>query len=604
MGRGSCGRGATSSRRSRSSWPPRFRRSLRRAARVRPRRGDPRLPYSRRGPHGMTTALIASPWRCSSSAAAVSSSASRWDDQRPGIDYAAGDQIERGAHVGGAGRVARGHGQLAQEQRRAVDPRRRVGRRRRVHAHRSSRRHRLGGSGDRIGLGRAHDGDVDELVAVTLGSGCERPGEAVSARLADPHGVDAAGVGGGDRQQAVDAGADHEQLVARAQARALLRAQHARQRLDQRCVDGVQAVGERRAARPPARARGGRARRSRRDPGASRGTARTSSRGRGGSGGTRRMACDGGSRPDRRRRRCRPHRRPTARPRSAHGRAPPAAWPPRTSPSRRRRRHRTRGPRRRPRRVRAQGHRVPRCGRRRHRTSGRLSSGHQGGERLGVDGLGDAALGHERCDQCRRRHVERGVAAGRVRPASVRCWPALRTSSGSRSSIAICAPDGHLRVDRRGRPRDDERDPRGPSGQRQAVGADFVRDVAVGGDPVTADDHGVELAAGDQPSGGGVDRQLVRDPQLRSSYTVSRAPWSSGRVSVAIAPRRPPRRHSSAITASAVPRPGAASAPVLQCVSTRRLPASSSAPLAAIASLDASSSAWIALASPSAASAR
>ena len=319
-----------------------------------------------------------------------------------------------------------------------------------------------GGSGDRIGLGRAHDGDVDELVAVTLGSGCQRPGEAVRARLADPHGVDAAGVGGGDRQQAVDAGADHEQRVARAQARALLRAQHARQRFDQRCVDGVQAVREDEELGSPARARGGRARRSRRDPGASRGTARTSSRGRGGTGGTRRMACDGGWRPDRRRRRRRPPRRRTARHRSAHGRAPPAAWPPRTSPSRRRRRHRTRGPRRRPRRVPAQGHRAPRCGRRRHRTSGRPSSGHEGGERLGVNGLGDAALGHERCDECRRRHVERGVATRRVRAASV------RSGRSAADLFGVALLDRDLRagralgVDRRGRPRDHERDLRRP----------------------------------------------------------------------------------------------------------------------------------------------
>ena len=64
-----------------------------------------------------------------------------------------------------------------------------------------------------------------------------------------------------------------------------------------------------------------------------------------------------------------------------------------------------------------------------------------------------------------------------------------------------------------------------------------------------------------------------------------------------------PRSASSATTASAVPRPGAASAPVLQWVRIRRAPASSSAPWRAIASLAATSSASIARASASAAAA-
>ena len=49
---------------------------------------------------------------------------------------------------------------------------------------------------------------------------------------------------GGDLQQAVDPGPDDEQAVARAQAGAILRAQHARQRLDERRRDRVERVGQ------------------------------------------------------------------------------------------------------------------------------------------------------------------------------------------------------------------------------------------------------------------------------------------------------------------------------------------------------------------------
>ena len=63
-------------------------------------------------------------------------------------------------------------------------------------------------------------------------------------RFAHPHDFDASGVGGGDLEQAVDAGADHEQRVAGAQPGAVLGAEHARERLDERGGDRVEVVGE------------------------------------------------------------------------------------------------------------------------------------------------------------------------------------------------------------------------------------------------------------------------------------------------------------------------------------------------------------------------
>src|SRR3954451_20499464 len=92
-------------------------------------------------------------------------------------------------------------------------------------------------------------------------------------------------------------------------------------------------------------------------------------------------------------------------------------------------------------------------------------------------------------------------------------------------------------------------------------------------------------------------------PARSSSHSVSRAPSSSGRVSHASTRTSGSRRCSSRITASAVPSPPAASAPVLQIVSTRRALARRSAPWRAIAALAASSSAWMRWASARAAAA-
>ena len=91
-------------------------------------------------------------------------------------------------------------------------------------------------------------------------------------------------------------------------------------------------------------------------------------------------------------------------------------------------------------------------------------------------------------------------------------------------------------------------------------------------------------------------------PSRPSSHAVSRAPCSSGRVSHAMTRTPSWRSASSMQTPSAEPRPPVASAPVLQCVSTVRAPATAdqrrtppAPPLAA------SSAAWIFCASPRAA---
>jgi hypothetical protein len=72
-------------------------------------------------------------------------------------------------------------------------------------------------------------------------------------------------------------------------------------------------------------------------------------------------------------------------------------------------------------------------------------------------------------------------------------------------------------------------------------------------------------------------------PARASSQVVRRAPCRSGRVSVAKQRSTSPRSWPSRISASAVPRPPVASAPVLQWVSTRERGRSSSVPWAASA---------------------
>ena len=134
--------------------------------------------------------------------------------------------------------------------------------------------------------------------------------------------------------------------------------------------------------------------------------------------------------------------------------------------------------------------------------------------------------------------------------------PAARTSSASRSSISIASPVAQPQVDRRRRPGGHERDAGRARGQREPVGADLVRDVAVGGHAVEAGDDGVRRAGAQQPGGGGVDQQRVLDPEPAAAPRPSAA-----RPGAAAAPRRPARARSrrsasSAITPRPVPRPG------------------------------------------------
>ena len=110
--------------------------------------------------------------------------------------------------------------------------------------------------------------------------------------------------------------------------------------------------------------------------------------------------------------------------------------------------------------------------------------------------------------------------------------------------------------------------PGGQDGQR--VGADLVGHVAVGRDAVGAHHHPVHQAAGDQAAGRGVGDHPVGIPARPSSQAVSRAPWSSGRVSSTHTSASRPRSQAAASTPPAVPRPPVASAPVLQWVARDR----------------------------------
>ena len=101
---------------------------------------------------------------------------------------------------------------------------------------------------------------------------------------------------------------------------------------------------------------------------------------------------------------------------------------------------------------------------------------------------------------------------------------------------------------RRGR-RHQERDPGVRAGQGHAHRADLVRGVAVGGDPVGADDRRVDLAAQDRACRGTVGLDVVAGCPPASSQAVRRDPWSSGRVSSAYTRSTRPRACSSRIDA-------------------------------------------------------
>ena len=185
--------------------------------------------------------------------------------------------------------------------------------------------------------------------------------------------------------------------------------------------------------------------------------------------------------------------------------------------------------------------------------------------------------------------------------------PIASTSAASRSSISIAGSvrRGHVHSGlRRGH---DERDPGPRRGQRQRVGADLVGDVAVGRDPVGADDDRVDQPAGDDRRPGAVDDDPVGTPSSASSTAVIRAPCSSGRVSSATTSSTRPAACSDRTTPSAVPHSTQASAPALQCVCSRSGPgphsaASSAAPRSPIARQAATSSSSTARAAASTAS--
>ena len=170
----------------------------------------------------------------SSANGAVSSSAAR---VAPRLQ-----ERQRRAHVGGPGRPARRHAQLALEHRPAVDAERRAGLRRRVEAQRAAGRERLRGGGDRLRALGADHRDVDRLVAVRGRAPRLGRREPLAIGLAHPHGLDAARVRGRDVQHPAAAGADDEQAVAGPDARAVLRPQRAAERLGERRRDGVEAV--------------------------------------------------------------------------------------------------------------------------------------------------------------------------------------------------------------------------------------------------------------------------------------------------------------------------------------------------------------------------
>ena len=124
--------------------------------------------------------------------------------------------------------------------------------------------------------------------------------------------------------------------------------------------------------------------------------------------------------------------------------------------------------------------------------------------------LEDAPLGGERRDEAGGRDVE-----GRVEPPGLlRRGPSPRED---RDLLAGAFLDldaravRHREVDRRPRRRDEQGDPRLATGQPHPERPHLVRDVAVRGDAVGADDGAVHEAAQDGRRGGPVDLDRVRD---------------------------------------------------------------------------------------------
>ena len=89
---------------------------------------------------------------------------------------------------------------------------------------------------------------------------------------------------------------------------------------------------------------------------------------------------------------------------------------------------------------------------------------------------------------------------------------------------------------------------------RERVGADLVRGVAVRRDPVGAGEHRVDVA---RPaiSEAAAESTITAFgmPAVSSSQAVSRAPWSSGRVSSTQTWASRPRSHAARSAPTALP---------------------------------------------------
>ena len=184
------------------------------------------------------------------------------------------------------------------------------------------------------------------------------------------------------------------------------------------------------------------------------------------------------------------------------------------------------------------------------------------------------------------RHTRRSVTTAVTRSAGVTSKAGLPptpagATAGRRPQHLVRARAPRSRSPRRrvsrvhGRLRrgDDERDAGPGRGQRQRVCADLVGDVAVGGDPVGADDDGVDQPAGDDRRPGAVDDHAVRrrparparrrDPgalQQRTGLVGDHVRDPAGLVqrrgprrARCPTPRRPARRRCSACAAAAAP---------------------------------------------------
>src|SRR3990170_3814869 len=111
-----------------------------------------------------------------------------------------------------------------------------------------------------------------------------------------------------------------------------------------------------------------------------------------------------------------------------------------------------------------------------------------------VGWAGDAVLGDDRRHVLSRREVEGGVGGGDALRGGGHARERRDLFGGALLDRDLVA-GGRAGVDRAGRRGDVERDAVLAGKHRQRVGADLVRDVAVGGDAVGADDDGYGQAA-------------------------------------------------------------------------------------------------------------